>query len=127
MNWSNASIRKPGTLRAYTPDDIQWQRSRGELPYAAKYLDGDIHQLIPGEHFVKLASFRARLWQLADRLGRRVRTRMQDGYLFVQALDMDGNPKPGCVVVPPTPLPAPKPSGSPQEQPQAADPGQVEV
>lgn len=134
MEWDKVGTRKPGTFVAYTVDDIPWLADRSKLPPAAEWLDGHVHCLIPGTDFDNLANLRSKLWNLADRMQRRVRTRMVDGVLFVQAIDQDGNPRPDARIIQPrdvaepqVPQPAAEPSGSPQGQPQWPAPGQVEV
>lgn len=72
---------------ASIPGMVKWTARPGDLPSEARWLDGHIYRLEPGKDFKHLGALRAKIWKLADRLEIHPRTRLEDGYLYVQALD----------------------------------------
>lgn len=73
---------------------VNWTKRQGEAPKELAWLDGHIYVLKPGVDFSNLGSLRAKLWKVGDRYGHRVRTKLENGVLYVQGLDLEGNERP---------------------------------
>lgn len=125
---NHGTIPRMATVKGFWhkhPSSINWNAGPGGTPRASRWLDGNIHELVPDRDYdpAKVDSFRSRLWQLADKRGFKVRTKQQDGFLYVQALDMYGDPKPGAVLVLADGTQVPEPGPEPPQPAQEQSPG----
>ena len=81
-------------------------------PQMDLWFNGDLHILEPGVDFPqKVTSFRSVLWREAEKRERKIRTRMWQGRLHIQAMDLWGYP------ITPTPEPGPPAPELPSLQP----------